>query len=335
MSITKKDFCGYNLFVVENKNAMKMSVTDFGATLTSVIFNDKNGKPVSVSYGSDDVEFYKKQFFGSTVGRFANRIRGGKFMLDGKEYSLQKNSGENHLHGGVGTFARKVFKSYISENNDSLSIIFTYLSVDGEEGYPGNLDVSVIYTLTDDNELIIEYKAVSDKNTIVNLTNHAYWNLNGGGSVREHLLKLDCPFYLDAYDDDSATGQVLKTEGSLYDFNESKPVGTNIDKVGGAFKGYDNSFLPSEKDITKPRAILHSEQSGITMQLFTDNPAVHLYTGNKLNNLQTREGVINQHDGLCLETQLLPCSPNYPHFASPVLRANELYNYKTIHKFSL
>ncbi len=335
MKIIKKDFCGYDLFEIENKNAMKVCVTNFGATLTSVIFNDKNGKPTPVSYGSDDVEFYKKNFVGSTVGRFANRIRGGKFVVDGKEYSLEKNSGNNHLHGGSDTFARKVFKSFVNENDDSISVMFTYLSVDGEGGYPGNLDTAVIYRLTESNELSIEYKATSDKNTIVNLTNHAYFNLNGEGSIREHFLKLDCPFYLDAYDDDSATGQVLKTAGSFYDFNESIPIGTNIDKVGGDYKGYDNSFLPAESDITKPRAIVYSEKSGITMEVFTDYPAVHLYTGNKLDNLAFREGVLNAHDGLCLETQLLPCSPNYPHFPSPLLRAGELYNYKTIHKFSV
>lgn len=335
MNIVKKDFCGYDLFEIENKNSMKISVTNFGATLTSVIFNDKNGNPTPVSYGSDDIEFYKKNFVGSTVGRFANRIRGGKFTLEGKEYTLDKNSGNNHIHGGVGTFARKVFKSFVNENEGSISVMFNYLSVDGEEGYLGNLDTSAIYTLTDNNEFSIEYKAVSDKTTIVNLTNHAYYNLNGEGSIRGHLLKLDCPFYLDAYDDDSATGQVLKTAGSLYDFNESIAIGTNIDRVGGDYKGYDNSFLPAESDITKPRAIVCGEKSGIKMEVFTDYPAVHLYTGNKLNNTLFREGSLNAHDGFCLETQLLPCSPNYPHFPSPVLRANELYNYKTIHKFSV
>ncbi len=334
MSITKKDFGDYNLFIIENKNGMKMSVTNFGATLTSVVFNDKNGNPISVCYGSDDIGFYTKGgngYMGATVGRFANRIRGGKFVLDGKEYTLNKNSGENHIHGGVDNFSFKVFGAYLSEGNDASSVMFTLFSPDGEEGYPGNIDVSVTYTLTDDNELSIEYKAVSDKNTIINMTNHSYWNLNGRGDIRDHFIKIEAPFYLETYADDSTTGQVFKTEGSLYDFNESKKVGTNIDAAGG----YDNSFVFADKDITNCRTVLYSELSGIKMELYTDKPAVHLYTGNKLNNLQTREGVVNKYDALCLETEYLPCAPNYPHFASPVLRANELYNYKTIHKFSV
>ncbi len=330
MNVIKTSFGDCDLFTVENKNDMKMSVTNFGATLTSVVFNDKNNKLTSVCYGSDDIEFYKARVFGSTVGRFANRIRGGKFVLEGKEYILEKNSGNNHLHSAKANFAYKKFQSFVSEEDGFASVMFTHFSPDGEEGYPGNLNVSVTYTLTDNNELSIEYKATSDKTTIINLTNHAYWNLNGEGNILDHTIKIDAPFYLEAYDDDSTTGQVLKTVGSYYDFNESKKVGTNIDKAGG----YDNSFLLADKDITKCRTLLCGDKSGITMELYTDKPAVHLYTGNKLNNLQAREGILNKYDALCLETQYLPCSPNYLHFASPILRANELYNYKTIHKFS-
>ena len=333
MLIAKKTFDDGFIFTLENKNGLKVELTDFGASIVSVNIADKNNNPKSISFGSEESNFYKntKSYIGSSVGRFANRIIDGKFTLDGKQYCLPINNGKNHLHGGVKGFSFKQFDNYIGEGTNDCSVIFTYKSLDGEEGYPGNMDVAITYTVNENNELIINYKAVTDKATPINLTNHAYWNLNGQGNILDHSLTLLSDYYLPVNADCSATGEILKTSDTAFDFNKEKIIGKDINEVNG----YDNCFIFNDTDINKCKAKLSSQNSGISMEIFTDKPAIQFYTGNNLKDEKTREGILNKYDTVCLETQYLPCAPNFLHFKSSILRPNELYNYTTIHRFSV
>lgn len=333
---------GYLLYELKNKNGMMLKLTDIGASITGVFFKDKNDNEVQVSFGSDDYSFYLNphDYIGASVGRIANRTINAEFMLDGKTYQLTKNDNlKHHLHGGTEGISFKKFDSKLLNSN---SISFTYFSNEGEEGYPANINIEIVYTLTDDNEILINYFADTDIPTPLNFTNHAYWNLNGEGTIYEHNLFIDSLFYLPITDECVSTGEILKTENTPFDFTKIKKIGADIEKSGG----YDNCFIFNEKNIlsytderennlNKLRALCYSENTGIVLELYTTKPAMHFYSGNMLNNRKVRNTVLNKHNAFCFETEFLPCAVNFPHFPSIIFDSAKSYNHKTIYKLAL
>jgi aldose 1-epimerase len=325
-------------FVLKNKAGMQAKLITLGATLVSLTAADKNGKFADVVLGYDDVASYVDNscYFGCTVGRIANRIKDAKFKLDGKEYKLTANSGKHQLHGGNIGFGRVVWKAEPFENNGGQGVLFKHLSPDGEEGYPGNLDVRVTYTLTDDDELKIEYVAVTDKTTVVNLTNHSYFNLAGhdcGCDILSHQLQINSDTVTESDSDLIPTGKLLKVENTAFDFRKPKAIGADIKKLDN---GYDINYVlnkksPAELSFT---AKVVEPNSGRVMELFTTEPAVQFYTGNFLNGVKGKSGAVhNKQTAFCLETQHYPDSPNQPKFPSVVLKQGETYRHLTVHKF--
>jgi aldose 1-epimerase len=281
-------------------------------------------------------------FFGAIVGRYGNRIANGKFKLDGKEYTLVQNNNGQHLHGGTVGFD-KVFWD-IQENNSSAGngLRLTYLSKDMEEGYPGNLNVTVDYTLTEENELRIDYKATTDKATVVNLTQHSYFNLSGNGSrdILDHVLKLNADQYVPVTKVLIPTGQLAPVKGTPFDFNTPTPVGARINdrheqlQIAG---GYDHCWVLSDKSNLKDAGLLYDSVSGRTLQVLTTEPGIQFYSGNFLTGTITgKGGVVYKHRyGLCLETEHFPDSPNQSQFPSVVLKPGETYSTQTIYKFGV
>jgi aldose 1-epimerase len=296
--------------------------------------------------GYNTLEEYLKygSHFGSAVGRFANRIAGGKFTLDGKEYTLAKNNGPNHLHGGPTGFGKRIWKS--EELNlaglKQQGIKFTYHSKDGEEGFPGNMEVSITYTLDDNNELRMGYEAKTDKTTVVNLTNHAYWNLAGAdsGQVLDHVLMVNADQYLEVDNTLIPTGKLLSVKGTALDFTEPKPIGRDIAEVKKfrPANGYDHCFVlnkrPTRAFAPQLAARATSAKSGITMEVSTTEPGVQLYTANHFDGSPGVAGA-PQHGAFCLETQHYPDSPNKPDFPTTTLKPGETYRQITVHKFSV
>lgn len=325
------------LFTLSNENGMEVSITNYGGIVTSVRVPDKDGNIENVVLGFDDLEQYKSghPFFGAIAGRYANRIANGQFELNGEVYELATNDGENHLHGGVEGFDKKVWDAEV--NADENSVALNYLSPDGEEGYPGNLDVTVIYTLTDDNELKIEYEATTDKPTVVNLTNHSYFNLSGDTSqgILDHKLTINADRYTPVDEGLIPTGELRSVEGTPFDFTEAETVGARIDSIP---PGYDHNFVLNNPDSgIRQIAVVEHEESGRVMEVYTDQPGVQLYTGNFLDgSLTDRQGnPIEQYAALCLETQTFPDSPNKPDFPSAVLNPDEIYQTTTIYQFGI
>ncbi len=327
-------------FILKNKSGMQAKVITLGATLVSLTAADKNGKFADVVMGYDDAASYMDNscYFGCTVGRIANRIKDAKFKLDGKECKLTPNSGKNQLHGGIVGFGRVLWKAEPFETKDGQGVLFKYLSPDGEEGYPGNLDVRVTYTLTDDDELKIEYVAVTDKTTVVNLTNHSYFNLAGhncGRDILSHQIQINSDTVTESDSDLIQTGKLSKVENTAYDFREPKAIGADIKKTGD---GYDINYVlnkqsPAELSFTA-KAV--EPNSGRVMEIFTTEPAVQFYTGNFLDGVKGKGGAVhNRQTAFCLETQHYPDSPNNPEFPSVVLRPGETYRHLTVHKFSV
>ena len=332
---------GYLLYELKNKNNMILKLTDIGASIVGVFFKDKNGNEVQVSFGSDDYSFYLKphDYIGASVGRVANRTINAEFTLDGQTYKLAKNdNNKHHLHGGIEGISFKKFDSKVLNNN---SVSFTYFSKNGEEGYPANVNIEIIYTLTDNNEILINYLANADAPTPLNFTNHAYWNLNGEGTIYEHDLFIDSLFYLPVTEECVSSGEILKTENTPFDFSKTKKIGADIEKANG----YDNCFIFNEKNIlsytnesnnfNKLRASCYSEKTGICLELYTTKPAMHFYSGNMLDNREVRNTVLNKHNAFCFETEFLPAAMNFPHFPSIIFDSNKNYNHKTIYKLLL
>jgi len=328
------------LYTLINKRGMVAKITDYGAILTELWVPDARGNVTNVVHGFDNLDQYVKghPFFGAIAGRYANRIANGKFTLDGKEYTLAKNNGPNHLHGGVKGFDKKVWKSRaLPATADSVAVEFTCTSPDGEEGYPGTMKVTVTYTLTNDNELRIDYDATTDKPTVVNLTNHSYFNLAGGGSILDHLLVINADRYTVPDTTLIPTGEIAPVKGTAFDFREPKPIGRDIAAVMEGTKGYDHNFvivggggkLTLGARATDPR-------SGRVMEVWTTEPGVQLYCGNHLNGSVKGVGGVSypQHSGFCLETQHFPDSPNKPNFPSCVLRPGEALKSTTAFKFT-
>ena len=314
----------------------------YGATIVDLLVPDANGELADVSLGFDSIEPYPTHgaYFGTIAGRFANRINAGKFTLEGRSYQLALNNPPNHLHGGLVGFDKQVWKAKILKSKQP-SVRFTLRSPDGQEGYPGTFKVAVTYTLTDRNQLRIGYKATTDKTTIVNLTNHTYFNLAGAGNgtVLDHSLKVNASHYTPVNSALIPTGEIKSVEGTPLDFRKSTRVGSRIAEVGGDPVGYDHNFVLSQSHQARPKlaAEVYEPTSGRVMKVYTDQPGVQFYTGNFLDGSITGKGgkVYQQYFGFCLETQHYPDSPNQPGFPSTVLQPGETFKSTTIYQFSV
>lgn len=314
-------------FTLRNSGGMVVKVIGYGAIISEIQAPDRQGKMANVVLGTTSLDEYLKGYRGSAavIGRFANRIAKARFKIDGVEYSLAANNGKNHIHGGRKGFASVVWTGRVlaSKPNEA-SVELSYESKDGEEGYPGTLQVKVIYTLTDANELRVDYRATTDKATPVNLTNHAYFNLAGEGNVLDHELWLSADRYTPADDELIPTGEIAGVRGTPLDFTSRTRVGARIDQLKPKLNGYDHNFvLPGEKGALRPAGRVVDPKSGRVMDVSTTEPGVQLYTGNHLN-----------HGGLCLETQHYPDSINQPSFPSPILRPGQVWQSTTIFAFS-
>jgi aldose 1-epimerase len=328
------------LYVLRNANGMTAKIMNYGAILTELDVPDKNGKLGDVVLGFDDLKGYLAghPYFGATVGRVANRIAKGKFTLDGKEYKLATNNGPNALHGGIKGFDKVVWKAEPKNLGDALSVQFTYHSPDGEEGYPGNLTAVVTYTLTDKNELRIDYKATTDKATPVNLSNHSYFNLAGPGSgdILGHELMLAADRYTPVDDTLIPTGRVEPVKGTPLDFTKSETIGARIDQLKGEPGGYDHNFVLNSggKSLALAARVVEPK-TGRVMEMLTTEPGVQFYTGNFLDGtVKGRGGVYKKHQGFCLEAQHFPDSVHHDNFPSTILRPGKTYTQTTVYRFS-
>ena len=331
-----------DLYILRNKNNMEVCITNFGGRIVSVMVPDKDGQMRDVVLGFDSIQDYisKPSDFGASIGRYANRINQGKFTLDGVEYQLPRNNYGHCLHGGPQGFQYRVYDA-VQLNPQELQL--TYVAKDGEEGFPGNITCKVLMKLTDDNAIDIQYEAETDKPTIVNMTNHSYFNLDGdAGSNAEHLLTIDADYYTPVDSTFMTTGEIVPVEDTPMDFRTPMPVGERINdfdfvqlKNGN---GYDHNWvLNTNGDITKPAARLTSPQSGITLEVYTNEPGIQVYTGNFLDgSIQGKKGITyNQRASVCLETQHYPDSPNKPQWPSVILEPGQTYNSECIFKFSI
>ena len=324
---------------------MQVAITNFGATIVSVKVPDRNGKVADVVLGYDEVKDYEsgKAYFGATVGRYANRIAHGEFTLNGTTYTLAKNDGENHLHGGVRGFSKKMWTAKDVSTGNRPALKFTYVSEDGEEGYPGKLEASVTFTLTDKSELIIQYSAATDKATVINLTNHSYFNLAGqdSGDILSHHLTL----YADKFTPVDATliptGELRNVKGTPFDFTRAEAIGTRINQSDQQLKfgkGYDHNWVLKKNKVggLSPAAELYDAQSGRVVDVQTTEPGVQFYSGNFLDGTARGKAgkAYNYRTGLCLETQHFPDSPNHPHFPTTTLKPGERFRSTTIYAFS-
>lgn len=329
------------IYTLTNKNGLVAKVMTYGALLTELHVPDRNGVLADVVLGFDNLAAYLtcSTYFGATTGRVANRIAKGKFTLDGKEYKLATNNGLNHLHGGLVGFDKRIWKAKEVPADSGRSVKFTYRSADGEEGYPGNLDVDVTYTLTSENELKIEYKAVTDKPTPINLTNHSYFNLAGAGSgtILDHELTLIADHYTPVDETGIPTGEIAAVEGTVMDFTKPTTIGARIEQLIGNPGGYDHNYvLNSQNGTMAPAARVYEPKSGRVLEVLTTEPGVQLYTGNYLDGTVTGKGgkVYKKRYGLCLETQHYPDSVNQPGFPTTILGPRMTYRQTTIHRFS-
>jgi aldose 1-epimerase len=312
-----------------------VKITNYGGIVTEIITPDKEGNPGNVALGFDNLEQYLAghPYFGSLIGRYGNRIAKGTFELDGETYSLAINNGENTLHGGIKGFNSVVWEPEIIETENGEGLQLKYLSVDMEEGYPGNLDVTVLYELVD-NELEITYWAVTDKATPVNLTNHSYFNLAGEGTILDHVLMIQASHYTPVDEGLIPTGEIAPVEGTPFDFKEPKPIGRDIEQTEG---GYDHNFvLDREGEGLELVARLTDPKTGRIMEVLTMEPGVQFYTGNFLDGTLISDDIAYvKNYGLCLETQHFPDSPNQPNFPSTILRPGEEYYTKTVYRFGI
>lgn len=326
-------------YTLSNKNGMTVKILNYGGTITDVITPDRNGNPGNVVLGFDVLDGYLQKgnpLFGCLVGRYANRIANAQFVLDGKTYHLPANENGNTLHGGINGFNKKVWNAVFLSSENALRL--SYLSPDGEEGFPGNLDVTVVYTLTEENELIITYSAQTDAPTPVNLTNHSYFNLSAGAetTVLYHDLTLQAMYYTLTNNKVIPTGDMAPVKDTPYDFNSSKKIGRDIAQTGN---GYDNNFvLGNTSGNLRSFSILYHAASGRLMETATSQPGVQLYTANYLSDklLYTHNNLkYGKYGAVCLETQHYPDSPNQPAFPSTILRPGENYHQVTVYKFSV
>ncbi|WP_426058162.1 aldose epimerase family protein [Hymenobacter sp. B1770] len=331
------------LFTLRNASGAKATITNFGGILTSLMVPDKDGKMGDVVLGFDNVSGYQSAeylksgpYFGALIGRYGNRIKGGKFTLDGKTYTLAKNNGPNTLHGGKVGFDKVIWQAEPGTSADGQSLKLTYLSKDGEEGYPGNLNVTVVYTLTNDNALKIDYTATTDKATPINLTNHAYFNLNHGAGkdILGHEVTIPADRYTVVDATLIPTGELRPVKGTPFDFTTPHAIGERIAQVPG---GYDHNWVLNGEGKQHAAATVYEPVSGRTMEVTTDEPGIQFYTGNFLDGTLTGKGgtTYGKHAGFCLETQHFPDSPNQPKFPNTVLKPGETFQSTSIYKFGV
>lgn len=333
-------------YTLRNESGMKVKIMSLGGTIMKIKVPDRNGCFTDVIGGYDSLESYvgADGYQGALIGRFGNRIADGVFTLDGEKYTLATNNGKNHLHGGNVGFDSKVWR-VTERDSEEPELEMSYISVDGEEGYPGTLGVTVTYKLTADNALSINYRAVTDKKTILNLTNHTYFNLAGyaNGSILDHELFLDADTFLPTDETLIPTGELRSVKGTPFDFRTPKKIGKDFYADDTALKyagGYDHcfNFCGGETEEPVKRAELYDEKSGRVMEVFTNQPCVQLYTGNFLNNEKYpfKGGFPQKQQSLlCLETQHMPDSINHEGFTDCILNPDEVYDYTTVYKFSV
>ena len=341
-SISEKPYGSYNgevitQYIITNPSGMEVSILNYGGIVTSIITPDNNGNKANVVTSYDSLAGYLQKgnpYFGALIGRYGNRIAKGKFTLDGKTYTLATNNKGNALHGGIKGFDKVVWKAEKLPRDSSLQL--TYFSKDGEEGYPGNLNAKVVYTLTANNELKIDYTATTDKATPINLTNHSYFNLSAGqdSTILNHLVVINANNFTEVNDDLIPTGKLPDVKGTPMDFTAEKAVGKDIDQVKGR---YDHNYVLSRKgnDIEKAASVYHPA-SGRFMEVWTTQPGMQFYTGNFLDGTlaHAADGAkYIQHAALCLETQHFPDSPNQPTFPNAILKPGETYHQTTVYKF--
>lgn len=346
MAVVKREF-GKNskgeqayFYEISNAAGMKAIVTDFGATLHSLYVPDKDGNFRDVVWGYDSVAEYEIDngpFFGATVGRIANRVGGSKVTIDGVEYQMETNERTNCLHSGPNCYHVRMWNAEIFET----SVKFSILSPDGDQGLPGNFDVSVTYTVTDDNGLKITYDGISDKDTFVSMTNHSYFNLNGenSDSVLEHEMMVNADAYTRVNNEMIATGEILDVTGTALDFRTAKPIGRDINlaeeplEIGG---GYDHNFVINAHNPDEAIVKVSSEESGIVMEVFTDYPGIQVYSGNFLCDKPGKGGrIYSNRSAVALETQQFPNAANRDNFPSPLLKAGEKFHTETEYRFSI
>lgn len=330
-------------YTLTNKNGMTVKVMTYGAIVTDIVVPDKDGKKADVALGFDDLAGYLKghPFFGANAGRCANRIAKGKFKLGDKEYTLATNNGPNHLHGGKEGFDKKVWKGHATGPN---ALQFTYSSPDGEEGYPGKLDATITYTLTDANELVVGYHATTDQPTVCNLAHHSYFNLAGhdGGDVTGQVVEIMAKNYTPADDTLVPTGKIEPVAGTPFDFTRPKAIGKELKQAGKDPAGYDLNYVLDKGSTAKPElaARVTDPKSGRVMEVLTTEPGVQFYTGNFLDGSNVGKGGAKyaQYNGFCLEAQKFPDSVNKPEWkdkSDAVLRPGQKYSQTTVYKFGV
>jgi aldose 1-epimerase len=336
--VTRFNGAETSIYFLENKD-MQVGITNYGGRIVSIILNDQKGRPVDVVVGFDSIDGYlnaTETYHGTIVGRYANRIANGKFSLEGKDYQLSINNPPNHLHGGPKGFHNQVWKV---ESNSKTDLRLSYFSKDGEENYPGNLNVVIHYTLSDQNELHLQYEASTDKTTIINLTSHPFFNLNGigSGSIEKHFLQIDADNY-NPVDKALIPKGIFPVEGTPFDFRKAKAIGEEIDLDDEQLKygaGYDHNFVLNGKGLRRV-AKATGDQSGISMEVITDQPGMQLYTGNYMKGKSNIKWGFKdeRRTAFCLETQHFPDSPNQPDFPTTVLKPGEIFLTHTTYKFS-
>lgn len=327
------------LYVLKNQHGMIAKITSYGALLTELHVPDSSGNPANVVLGFDNLQSYLNghPYFGATTGRVANRIAKARFRIDGQEYQLASNEGPNHIHGGLRGFDKVLWEGKpVRVQKDAVAVQFHYLSRDGEEGYPGNLDVTVTYTLTDNNELRIDSEAMTDKPTIVNLTNHSYFNLAGAGDILDHEIMIAADRYTPVDDQLIPTGEIATVKGTPLDFTSPRKIGERIAQLKPKPGGYDHNYvLNSDGRSLALAARLRDAKSGRVLEVHTTEPGLQLYTGNFLDGTHQSFGrVFGKHSALCLETQHFPDAPNHPNFPSILLRPVKRYQTTTTLKFT-
>jgi aldose 1-epimerase len=327
------------LYTLRNARGLTVKVMTYGCLITEIHAPDRHGRPGDIVLGFDNLDSYLKghPYFGCVVGRYANRIANARFTLDGRTYTLAANDGPHALHGGRKGFDKVVWAAEPVPVPRGVAVRFSYTSPDGEEGYPGNLKARVTYTLTDDNELRMDYEATTDKPTVVNLTNHTYWNLAGGGAIYDHELTLHADHFTPVDATLIPTGEIAPVAGTPMDFTRPKPIGRDLKRLTNQPQGYDHNFvLRGGGGKLAPCATIYEPRTGRVLEIWTDQPGVQFYSGNFLDGTLTGKGgrVYRQHHGFCLETQHFPDSPNQPKFPSTVLRPGQVYRTTTVHKFS-
>jgi aldose 1-epimerase len=331
------------LYTLKNANGAAAKIMTYGGIVTSLQVPDRDGKLVDVVLGYDHLDSYvtNNPYFGALIGRYGNRIGGGKFTLNGTTYTLATNNGPNHLHGGVKGFDKVIWSAKPMCTKEGPALELSYLSPDMEEGYPGNLNVTAVYTLTTDNELKVTFKATTDKDTIVNLTHHSYFNLSGGGSILDHICYINADKTTPVDSGLITTGEIKPVDGTPFDFRKPTAIGDRIDDADAVLQygpGYDHNWVVNQKqpgELTS-QARVTSPKTGITMEVISDEPCIQFYAGNFLDGtIKGKGGVVYQkRTGFCLEPQHAPDSPNKPAWPSAVLKPGQTFHNTIIYKFS-